>query len=60
MDALHELSEDFLTCCICLDRYKNPKQLPCLHSFCRDCLSDHIKANDTGGLIAFPCPECRK
>ncbi|XP_050409015.1 uncharacterized protein LOC126823988 [Patella vulgata] len=60
MDALQELSEDFLTCSICLNMYTDPKQLSCLHSFCRDCLSDHIKACDKGGVVAFPCPMCRK
>ncbi|KAK6190155.1 hypothetical protein SNE40_002083 [Patella caerulea] len=60
MDALQELSEDFLTCSICLNMYTDPKQLACLHSFCRDCLSDHIKACDKGGLVVFPCPMCRK
>ena len=47
--------ESLLTCCICLDRYRNPKLLPCQHSFCEPCLD---------GLVDYArrqikCPECR-
>ncbi|XP_023210460.1 RING finger protein nhl-1-like [Centruroides sculpturatus] len=48
--------DQLLTCAICLDRYRNPKLLPCQHTFCMDpCLE---------GLIDYArrqikCPECR-
>ena len=29
---------DQLTCSVCLQRYKDPRTLPCHHSFCRVCL----------------------
>ena len=32
-----------LQCQICQINYKNPKVLPCLHSFCHTCLEDTIK-----------------
>ena len=35
--ALNELDEQ-LTCSVCLDKYTNPKTLPCHHSFCLDCI----------------------
>lgn len=31
----HQL-EQLLTCCICLDRFRNPKLLPCQHSVCME------------------------
>ncbi|XP_006821520.1 E3 ubiquitin-protein ligase TRIM71-like [Saccoglossus kowalevskii] len=31
--VVDEIDEDLLTCPVCLERYKNPKTLPCHHSF---------------------------
>lgn len=39
--------DQLLTCCICLDRYRNPKLLPCQHSYCMEpCMEglvDYVK-----------------
>ena len=50
--------EEQLTCPVCLDHYTNPKTLPCLHSFCQDCLEGlpQDKKNETYYLS---CPTCR-
>lgn len=32
-----------LTCGICSETYNNPKVLPCLHSFCQNCLDSNIR-----------------
>lgn len=32
--VVHQINKQFLICSICLDRYNNPKVLPCLHTFC--------------------------
>ena len=50
--------EEQLTCAVCLDLYTSPKTLPCLHSFCQDCLErlPLDKKNDTHYLT---CPTCR-
>ncbi|KAH0625311.1 hypothetical protein JD844_033820 [Phrynosoma platyrhinos] len=32
--VVRQIDKQFLVCSICLDRYHNPKVLPCLHTFC--------------------------
>ena len=50
--------EEQLTCPVCLDLYTNPKTLPCLHSFCHDCLEVlHLEAR--GDTYYLSCPTCR-
>lgn len=39
----------FFECPICIDLLKDPVTIACGHNFCKDCLSDKIKA----------CPICR-
>ncbi|XP_038064879.1 E3 ubiquitin-protein ligase TRIM56-like [Patiria miniata] len=48
-----------LECNICTDKYKQPKVLNCLHSFCEGCL---VKYRDGtyGGAPQIPCPVCRQ
>ncbi|KAL8579596.1 hypothetical protein ACOMHN_025549 [Nucella lapillus] len=46
------------TCSICQDSFKNPKLLPCSHTFCRDCLSGLLKHGKGGPT--FRCPSCRE
>ncbi|XP_077862300.1 tripartite motif-containing protein 2-like [Saccoglossus kowalevskii] len=53
--VLKEIGDDHLSCSICLEFYKNPKILPCLHTFCEQCLVD-LKAK-SGGVLN--CPACR-
>ena len=46
-----------LECGICLEEYKDPRALPCLHSFCLRCLKKRISATkETYG--SFYCPKC--
>ncbi|CAD5114634.1 unnamed protein product [Dimorphilus gyrociliatus] len=49
------VKEDPLICTICLDLWigKNPRALPCQHTFCEDCLKTTI-ANK-----CIVCPQCR-
>jgi hypothetical protein len=52
--------ENTLSCSICIDRFKTPKVLPCLHSFCEACLSSHIIQTAKLGVTQFLCPICRE
>ena len=51
------ISEEFLRCKICLENYKSPKILPCLHTFCQACLDYYIRKNNVSSK--FLCPLCR-
>ncbi|XP_021369607.1 uncharacterized protein LOC110460784 [Mizuhopecten yessoensis] len=47
-----------IICCkLCFSVYKSPKLLPCLHSFCCLCLSNHCDRNVSQGK-ATVCPSC--
>ncbi|XP_060568995.1 E3 ubiquitin-protein ligase TRIM33-like [Ruditapes philippinarum] len=72
MDTLQQIKDEFLVCPICLRHYKEPKLLPCLHTFCLRCLEDfvhktenrnHIENGDTTdedhNSVIFKCPVCR-
>ena len=54
-----------LECAVCLEQYKEPKVLPCLHSFCKTCL-EGLLLNSTSKQIPreelmwmIDCPSCR-
>ncbi|XP_022104584.1 E3 ubiquitin-protein ligase TRIM71-like [Acanthaster planci] len=57
--VLGEISQGHLECPICLCRFKEPKILDCLHSFCLNCLNGMLSSQqaDTGKIR---CPVCRK
>ncbi|VDI02235.1 tripartite motif-containing protein 56 [Mytilus galloprovincialis] len=54
--------DDLLTCTICLETFKVPKYLPCLHTFCETCIKTYIVSSVEKGKITegFTCPVCRK
>lgn len=47
---------DEITCLLCNKLVHDPKYLPCLHFYCRECIQKHV--NVTNQL--FWCPTCRK
>ena len=49
---------DEVSCSVCMCPFTDPKQLPCLHSFCLQCLNDIQRTGGVHGQIT--CPECRK
>ena len=54
---LHNLHEE-VSCSVCLTKFTDPKQLPCLHSFCLHCLQGIQRTSGIGETIS--CPECRQ
>ena len=43
-----------LACPVCYQVFRNPKYLPCYHSYCEECLEKMLKQSK------IICPECRK
>ncbi|XP_035665731.1 E3 ubiquitin-protein ligase TRIM33-like [Branchiostoma floridae] len=54
---LHRLSQDFLECQICLQPYRQPKVLSCLHFFCQQCLEELLTKQKL--KTELDCPTCR-
>ena len=54
---LNNLHEE-VSCSVCMNTFTDPKQLPCLHSFCLHCLEGIQRASDRHDIIT--CPECRR
>ncbi|XP_062589329.1 E3 ubiquitin-protein ligase TRIM33-like [Saccostrea cucullata] len=52
---------DFSKCSICFEHFKTPRYLPCSHSFCHECLLNHIvsTSNSKETPVGFHCPLCR-
>ena len=47
-----------VSCSVCMCTFTDPKQLPCLHSFCLNCLNGIQRTSGVHGKIT--CPECRR
>ncbi|XP_063408093.1 transcription intermediary factor 1-alpha-like [Mytilus trossulus] len=60
-EKLKEDFDDLLTCTICLEIFKEPKYLSCLHTFCKSCINTYIGSTVTGNNPnGFKCPVCRR
>ena len=55
--AMQKLS-DQLSCSVCLEEYRKPRVLPCLHVFCEACLEKLVGTRRD--KMTAPCPNCRK
>ena len=53
--------ESRFECSLCLDRFADPRILPCIHTFCRNCLEKYLteKYGAANPGTAFECPLCR-
>ena len=58
MPSLRRQITEIATCSICLEDFKDPRSLPCVHSFCLQCLQGHCKDNLPSDDIL--CPLCRQ
>ncbi len=55
-DGVKELEKE-ITCPICHNHFQDPKILPCLHYYCKECVQ--ALARRAGENKPFSCPECR-
>ncbi|XP_011406430.1 PREDICTED: tripartite motif-containing protein 2-like [Amphimedon queenslandica] len=46
---------EMLECSVCLDKYKDPRILPCHHAFCKTCI-DGLTVQEN----SLKCPSCRE
>ena len=46
---------DDLKCGICLELFQDPRSLPCLHTFCRECIQRSLNEENH----SLKCPVCR-
>ena len=53
---LHNLREE-VSCPVCTNIYTDPKHLPCLHSFCLQCLNHWHRSSH--GRDTIRCPKCQ-
>ena len=62
-DPINQLEKN-LQCTVCLKALKDPRTLPCCHSFCKVCLEGVVKtcrdkAPRYRPIREIPCPNCR-
>ena len=50
--------EDHLACLVCLDQFTDPRTLPCLHSFCVQCLEGLPLDPRDDEICCISCPTC--
>lgn len=58
-----QINDEFLTCKICYEAFKEPKCLTCLHTFCKSCIEKNLSTrsyNYSRYCKDFSCPICRK
>ena len=56
--SLRRQVSETVNCPICLENFKDPRSLPCVHSFCFQCLQGLYQNRNPGNNVS--CPVCRK
>lgn len=49
-----------LICSICQGIFSKPKALPCMHTYCEDCLREYVCSRSYDAVGQFPCPICQQ
>ena len=44
--AVPEEVAERLSCAVCMEQFREPKVLPCLHTYCNACLEKLVKKKD--------------
>ncbi|XP_064616501.1 tripartite motif-containing protein 2-like [Liolophura sinensis] len=59
-DVVSEVIPRAVVCCpLCGEEFRQPKILPCLHSYCQQCLQGYLAhATNTESRDNIRCPEC--
>ena len=63
--SVYEDLKDFVTCDICFELYegREPRTLPCIHSFCTPCIQEILttaRKNSMKSTDDIACPVCKK
>ena len=55
---MEESFSHIILCGVCSKPYNDPRILPCLHSFCQQCI--HHEIEKSGSQQVFKCPTCER
>ena len=58
-DDIVESIQGLLSCSVCSELFTEPKTLPCMHTFCEECIRKHIKVK-TEKNEDVKCPSCNE
>lgn len=58
---LAEVLSEESKCCVCLDTFREPRSLPCGHTFCTECLEGVLRQSNKRSKRGreMECPTCR-
>ena len=59
LQTLFKILKKEAECSLCLETVKNPKTLPCLHSFCLECLNELANFARRQLQTTIKCPVCQ-